>query len=65
MAQLRDGDVLMVISDHGFTSFRRGVNLNAGCASEGYLALKPGRDGTRGVAARRGLVARRAPTASA
>ncbi len=28
MAQLRDGDVLMVISDHGFSSFRRGVNLN-------------------------------------
>ena len=45
MARLRDDDVLMVISDHGFSSFRRGVNLNAGCMREGYLALKPGADG--------------------
>jgi predicted AlkP superfamily phosphohydrolase/phosphomutase len=43
--QLRDGDVLMVISDHGFTSFRRGVNLNQWLLREGYLALKPGADG--------------------
>ena len=40
--QLRDGDVLMVISDHGFSSFRRGVNLNQWLLREGYLALKPG-----------------------
>jgi len=44
-AQLRDGDVLMVISDHGFTSFRRGVNLNQWLLREGYLTLKPGADG--------------------
>jgi predicted AlkP superfamily phosphohydrolase/phosphomutase len=44
-ARLRDGDVLMVISDHGFTSFRRGVNLNQWLLREGYLALKPGTDG--------------------
>jgi predicted AlkP superfamily phosphohydrolase/phosphomutase len=43
--KLRDGDVLMVISDHGFTSFRRGVNLNQWLLREGYLALKPGADG--------------------
>ncbi len=43
--QLRAGDVLMVISDHGFTSFRRGVNLNQWLLREGYLALKPGADG--------------------
>ena len=43
--QLRDGDVLMVISDHGFSSFRRGVNLNQWLLREGYLALKPGTDG--------------------
>jgi predicted AlkP superfamily phosphohydrolase/phosphomutase len=43
--QLRDGDVLMVISDHGFTSFRRGVNLNQWLLREGYLALKPETDG--------------------
>ena len=45
MAQLRDGDVLMVISDHGFSSFRRGVNLNSWLRQEGYLVLKDGSDG--------------------
>lgn len=45
-ARLREGDVLMVISDHGFSSFRRGVNLNQWLLREGYLALKPGTDGT-------------------
>jgi predicted AlkP superfamily phosphohydrolase/phosphomutase len=34
--------VLMVISDHGFTSFRRGVNLNTWLKQEGYLVLKDG-----------------------
>jgi predicted AlkP superfamily phosphohydrolase/phosphomutase len=32
--------VLMVISDHGFTNFRRGVNLNAWLRDQGYLFLK-------------------------
>jgi predicted AlkP superfamily phosphohydrolase/phosphomutase len=45
MQQLGPDDVLMVISDHGFSSFRRGVNLNAWLLREGYLALKPGCDG--------------------
>lgn len=45
MQQLNAHDVLMVISDHGFTSFRRGVNLNAWLHREGYLVLKPGGDG--------------------
>ena len=53
--RLRDGDVLMVISDHGFSSFRRGVNLNSWLQREGYLVLKPGADGTRRMAARRRL----------
>ncbi len=44
--KLRDGDVLMVISDHGFSSFRRGVNLNQWLLREGYLTLKPGTDGS-------------------
>jgi hypothetical protein len=44
-ARMEDGDVLMVISDHGFTTFRRGVNLNQWLLREGYLALKPGADG--------------------
>jgi predicted AlkP superfamily phosphohydrolase/phosphomutase len=38
-----DGDtVLFVMSDHGFTSFRRGVDLNAWLRDEGYLALRDG-----------------------
>ncbi|NQU11010.1 alkaline phosphatase family protein [bacterium] len=36
-----DGTVLFVLSDHGFTGFRRGVNVNAWLAQEGFLAFKP------------------------
>lgn len=32
--------VLFVLSDHGFKSFQRGVNLNAWLEREGYLAVK-------------------------
>lgn len=39
-------DVLMVISDHGFTSFRRGININKWLLANGYLALKEGTDGS-------------------
>ncbi len=45
MQQLGAEDVLMVVSDHGFNSFRRGVNLNSWLQREGYLVLKPGSDG--------------------
>ncbi len=45
MAKMRDGDMLMVISDHGFASFRRGINLNSWLHAEGYLTLKDGCDG--------------------
>ena len=31
---------LFVLSDHGFCSFRRGVNLNAWLHQHGYLALE-------------------------
>ncbi|MBI4815255.1 MAG: alkaline phosphatase family protein [Deltaproteobacteria bacterium] len=34
-------DVLLVISDHGMKSFRRGVNPNAWLREHGYLVLKP------------------------
>lgn len=34
--------VLLVISDHGFCNFRRGVNLNTWLYANGYLALKEG-----------------------
>jgi len=46
MARMEEGDVLMVCSDHGFSSFRRGVNLNAWLLEEGYLHLKDGADGS-------------------
>jgi predicted AlkP superfamily phosphohydrolase/phosphomutase len=44
--KLRPDDVLLVVSDHGFTSFRRGVNLNAWLQANGYLKLKEGADGS-------------------
>jgi len=46
MEKLGDGDLLVVCSDHGFNSFRRGVNLNAWLHANGYLALEEGADGT-------------------
>ena len=46
MAKLRPDDLLFVLSDHGFTSFRRGVNLNAWLLAHGYLALREGCDGS-------------------
>ncbi len=46
MARLKKGDLLLVLSDHGFTSFRRGVNLNAWLFANGYLHLKDGADGS-------------------
>lgn len=36
--------VVMVMSDHGFTNFRRGVNLNTWLRNEGYLVLKEGHE---------------------
>ncbi len=33
---------LIVMSDHGFTNFRRGVNLNTWLRDQGYLVLKDG-----------------------
>ncbi|MBN1268667.1 MAG: alkaline phosphatase family protein, partial [Kiritimatiellae bacterium] len=37
--RMRKQDVLMVVSDHGFTEFSRGVNLNVWLKQEGYLAV--------------------------
>ena len=48
--------MLMVFSDHGFTSFRRGVNLNSWLLANGYLKLKRART-VRGLATGRRLVA--------
>jgi hypothetical protein len=46
MDQLGDdpNTLLMVISDHGFTNFRRGVNLNTWLRDNGYLVLNDGHD---------------------
>lgn len=33
-------DLLLVLSDHGFKAFERGVNLNSWLHEQGYLALK-------------------------
>ena len=46
LARLGPDDVLMVLSDHGFAPFRRGVNLNGWLSQHGYLVLKPGADGS-------------------
>jgi predicted AlkP superfamily phosphohydrolase/phosphomutase len=40
MERMDDDTVLMVMSDHGFKPFRRGVNLNTWLHQNGYLALK-------------------------
>ena len=43
MEQIDDKTLLMIISDHGFKSFARCVNLNAWLHQNGYLALKVGK----------------------
>ena len=40
MARMRPDDVLFVVSDHGFKTFQRGVNLNTWLRENGYLRLK-------------------------
>jgi predicted AlkP superfamily phosphohydrolase/phosphomutase len=45
LGKIGPDDVLMVISDHGFNAFRRGVNVNTWLHQEGYLALKSGASG--------------------
>ncbi len=39
-AHVDDETVLFVLSDHGFKSFQRGINLNAWLLDNGYLTLK-------------------------
>lgn len=40
--QIDDKTLLMIVSDHGFKSFARGVNLNAWLHQNGYIALREG-----------------------
>lgn len=44
MAKLKPGDLLMVMSDHGFHSFRREFSVNTWLIENGYLAIRPGTD---------------------
>jgi predicted AlkP superfamily phosphohydrolase/phosphomutase len=39
----RPENLVVVLSDHGFKTFRRGMNVNAWLLREGYLVLKDGR----------------------
>lgn len=41
-SEVKPNDVLFVISDHGFSSFRRCINLNTWLMQQGLLTLKPG-----------------------
>lgn len=47
--RLRDDALLIVMSDHGFTSWKRTVNLNTFLRERGYLAMRP--DSRQGAAA--------------
>jgi predicted AlkP superfamily phosphohydrolase/phosphomutase len=40
MEKVGDEDLLIVLSDHGFNTFRRSVNLNTWLRKNGYLQLK-------------------------
>lgn len=40
MARLQEDDLLMVMSDHGFHSFRKGFSVNTWLLRNGYLAVK-------------------------
>ena len=44
MERLGPEDVLIVMSDHGFGSYRRDVNLNTWLVENGYLVMKEGFD---------------------
>ncbi len=45
LEKLNETDILIIMSDHGFNSFRRGVNLNSWLYLNGYLRLKDGKSG--------------------
>jgi len=42
LKQISGQDLLLILSDHGFTSFTWGVNLNTWLWQEGYLVIKDG-----------------------
>ncbi len=50
VAELGPGDLLLVMSDHGFVPFARGVNVNAWLKREGYLVMEDGAEGGKWLA---------------
>jgi predicted AlkP superfamily phosphohydrolase/phosphomutase len=48
--KLPEGTVFMVMSDHGFHSFRRGVNLNTWLVQNGYMKFEGQLDNKKGLA---------------
>jgi predicted AlkP superfamily phosphohydrolase/phosphomutase len=43
VGKLGDKDVLIIMSDHGIKSFRRGIHMNSWLYRNGYLSLKEGK----------------------
>lgn len=43
LAQLRPEDTLVLVSDHGFHDFRRGLHVNQWLAQNGFLAFRDGK----------------------
>jgi predicted AlkP superfamily phosphohydrolase/phosphomutase len=41
--KMRPNDLLMIVSDHGFSAFNRGFNLNTWLCQQGYLVLNQGK----------------------
>lgn len=48
-ALLGPDDVMIVCSDHGFSSFRRGVNYNTWLVRNGFMTLRGAEEGTRNL----------------
>lgn len=42
LPRLRPDDTLLIVSDHGFHNYRRGVHVNSWLRENGFQALKPG-----------------------
>ncbi len=43
LEKLKKDDLLFIVSDHGFDTFRKGVNLNKWLYDNGYIVLKDGK----------------------
>jgi predicted AlkP superfamily phosphohydrolase/phosphomutase len=43
LPQLKEEDLLIIVSDHGFNAFNRGFHLNTWLHKEGYLVLNDGK----------------------